>query len=75
MATRRRLDVEHLAAAQRAAKVAGAAAGQWWKSLSEAADTTTTTQSLDGLFRDSIVAMSRALEVDAVAILLANEAG
>src|SRR5580700_114565 len=58
MPRRRRLDVEHLAAAQRAAKVAGASAGQWWKR-----------------FSDAIVAMRNALEVDTVAILLANEAG
>jgi serine/threonine-protein kinase RsbW len=75
MPKRRRLDVEHLAAAQRAAKVAGASAGQWWKTLSAAADATTTEQSLDRLFRDAIVAMSRSLEVDTVAILLANESG
>ncbi|MGH8996212.1 MAG: GAF domain-containing protein, partial [Acidimicrobiales bacterium] len=75
MPRRRRLDVEHLAAAQRAAKVAGASAGLWWKKLSDAAESTTTQQSLDSLFRDAILAMRSALEVDTVAVLLANEAG
>ena len=75
MPRRKRLDVERLAEAQRAAKVAGASAGEWWKTLSTAAEVTTTEQSLDSLFRDSIVAMGRALEVDTVAVLLANEAG
>lgn len=75
MPSRRRLDVERLAEAQRAAKVAGASAGQWWRTLSTAAEVTTTERSLDSLFRDSIVAMGKALEVDTVAVLLANEAG
>jgi serine/threonine-protein kinase RsbW len=75
MAKRRRLEVEHLAAAQRAAKAAGASAGQWWKTLSDEAEIATTERSLDALFRDAIVAMSRALAVDTVAILLADETG
>lgn len=75
MPKRRRLDVEHLAEAQRAAKAAGSSAGRWWSTLSAAAEATTTETSLDALFRDSIVAMSRALEVDTVAILVANESG
>src|ERR1700728_1216871 len=75
MPKHRRIDVEHLAAARRAAKAAGAAVGQWWKTLSVEAETTTTEQSLDKLVRDAIRAMTRALEVDTVAILLANEQG
>jgi GAF domain-containing protein len=72
---RRRLDVERLAEAQRAAKVAGASAGQWWKELATAAETATTERSLDELLSESIGAMRDALEVDTVAVLLANEAG
>jgi len=75
VAKRRRLDVENLAAAHRAAKAAGASAGRWWKSLSDAADTTTTTQSLDTLLRDAMVAMAKALQVDTVAMVLANDTG
>lgn len=72
---RRRLDVERLAEAQQAARVAGASAGRWWHRLSTAAETVTTEKSLDVLLSESIAAMRDALEVDTVAILLANEAG
>jgi serine/threonine-protein kinase RsbW len=75
MPKRRRLEVEHLAAAQRAAKAAGASAGQWWRTVSNEAENATTERSLDALFRDAIEGMSRALEVDTVAILLADEDG
>jgi GAF domain-containing protein len=75
MVRRRRLDVEHLAAAQLAAKVADASAGRWWKALSDAANTTTSEQSLDSLFRDAAGSLKEALEVDAVAILVAGAGG
>lgn len=72
---RRRLDVEHLAEAQRAAKLAGASAGSWWRHLETAAEAATTERSLDELLSESVEAIRSALEVDAVMVLLANESG
>ncbi len=72
MVRHRRLDVEHLAAAQQAAKVAGAGAGHWWKALSDAANSTTSKESLDAVFGEAIDETKRALEADAVALLIAD---
>ncbi len=71
----RRLDIERLAAAQLAAKLAGASAGRWWKALSRTANSTTSGESLDSLFKEAIESLKVALEVDAVAVLVADDAG
>ncbi len=66
----RRLDVERLAQAQQAARLAGAAVGGWWKALSTSAETVTTERSLDQLLAEATTALQNALEVDSVAIVL-----
>jgi len=69
------VDVGDLAAAERAAGTAGASVGHWWRDLVNAAESALTTQSLDTLLGDAMAAMRAALEVDTVALLVANEAG
>jgi serine/threonine-protein kinase RsbW len=72
---RRIVDVDELLAAERAARAAGEPFARWWRGLVAAAENTLTTQSLDALLREAIVAMKDALDVDTVALLLANESG
>ena len=72
---RRIVDVDELLAAERAARAAGEPFAHWWRGLAAAAENTLTSQSLDALLREAIVAMKDTLEVDTVALLLANESG
>jgi GAF domain-containing protein len=72
---RRIVDVDELLAAERAAGAAGEPFARWWQGLTAAAENTLTSQSLDALLREAMVAMKDALEVDTVALLLANESG
>ncbi|HEX4082599.1 MAG TPA: GAF domain-containing protein, partial [Acidimicrobiales bacterium] len=72
---RRIVDVDELLAAERAARAAGEPFARWWRGLVVVAENTLTTQSLDALLREAIVAMKDALDVDTVALLLANESG
>jgi serine/threonine-protein kinase RsbW len=72
---RRNVDVDELLAAERAAGAAGEPFVRWWRGLAAAAENTLTSQSLDNLLREAMVAMKDALEVDTVALLLANESG
>lgn len=69
------LDIERLVAAERAALLAGEAAARWWTQLITAADSVMTSQSLDDLFRESLVSVRDALGADSVALLVANETG
>jgi GAF domain-containing protein len=69
----RRLDVERLAQAHRATVLANATVGGWWKRFATSAETVTTNQSLDQLFAEAVAALRVALEVDSVAILLADD--
>lgn len=66
-------EVQRLVAAERAARVAGESAAQWWKELTAAADSAVTSESLDSLFREALVTVRDALGADSVALLLANE--
>ncbi len=72
---RRIVDIDELLAVERAAGVAGEPFARWWQGLVAAAENTLTSQSLDALLREAMVAMQHALEVDTVAFLLANESG
>jgi GAF domain-containing protein len=64
-----------LVAAERAARIAGEMGGRWWRDLARSASTARTDGALDGLFRTSLATMRRATGADAVAVLLANDAG
>ncbi|HEX3946537.1 MAG TPA: GAF domain-containing protein, partial [Acidimicrobiales bacterium] len=69
------MDVGELLAAERAAGTAGESVAHWWNELASAAESALTSQSLDALLRGAMVTMKEALEVDTVALLLANEPG
>lgn len=71
----RRLDVDELVAAERAAAAVSQPAAHFWRSLVAAAESAVSPDSLDHLFRQSLEALTRVLGVDTVAVLLANEAG
>jgi len=68
-------DVQQLVAAERAARVAGESAARWWRDLAGASASARTERALDALLRRSFATMKTALNADAVAILVANEAG
>jgi serine/threonine-protein kinase RsbW len=65
-------EVQRLVAAERAARIAGESAAQWWRQLTAAADSAVTPESLDSLFREALVTVRDALEADSVALLLAD---
>ncbi len=75
MTRRGKREVERLVAAERAARIAGEMGGRWWRDLARSASTARTDGALDGLFRTSLATMRRATGADAVAVLLANDAG
>jgi GAF domain-containing protein len=68
------LDIQRLVVAERAARVVGESAAQWWKEITAAADAAVTSQSLDTLFRDALDTVRLAMGADSVSLLLANDA-
>jgi len=65
--------VEKFLSVQKAARAVADSAADWWKQLSEAANTAVTAETLDTLYRRSLLAMQAVLGADEVSILLANE--
>jgi GAF domain-containing protein len=64
-----------LVAAQQAARVAGEAAADWWNTTPDSTPRLITNRILDQLFRVALLAMTEALNADALYLLLANEKG
>ncbi len=75
MTRRRNREVERLVTTERAARMAGEMGGRWWRDLARSASTARTDGALDGLFRTALATMREAMGADAVAVLLANDAG
>lgn len=73
MSESRNEQVEKFLSVQRAARSLADSAADWWRRLSEAADTVFTDETLDELYRHSLAAMQAALGAEEVSILLANE--
>ena len=74
MPRRTRSDVERLVAAERAARVAGRSAAEWWREITRSAASARTDRALDDLFRKALATIRDALDADAVSVLVANEA-
>ena len=72
---RGRVDPVLLLRAAQAAQQAGEGAHEWLAQLQAAAEWTLTDESLDALLLNALRAIRQALTSDAVAVLLANEAG
>ena len=66
-------EVEKILSVQRAARRVADSAADWWRRLSDAAETVVTDETLDDLYRQSLVAMKEVLGAEEVSILLANE--
>lgn len=65
--------VERFLSARRAARALSDSAAEWWRSLIDSSNTAVTNESLDELYRQSLLAMQSVLGADEVSILLANE--
>lgn len=75
MTRRRNREVERLIATERAARTAGEMGGRWWWDLARSASVARTGGALDGLFRTALATLRSTMGADAVAVLLADEAG
>lgn len=65
--------VERFLSVQRTARAVADSAADWWRHLSEVADSAMSEKTLDGLYRDSLTAIRDVLGADEVSLLLANE--